>query len=208
MTDLKQLPLITVHPVVLGIAICVGTGGCNRGPKAIRAPDWNPDQVAARVIEQLDTSGDGVVDKQEAIAAPSIVQAFSRIDKNANGQLSLDELHDRFAFYERYGTGLMNQSFEVRLNGRPAAGVRIDMLPEPFLEDVIRPASGVTDGMGQVVPVATDAEFPGMQVGLYRVVLFENQSATDPMPGIATIGIEASPLGTRDSSGVLDFRKN
>jgi hypothetical protein len=204
----NELTRTFVGHAALGIAICIAICGCNGGPTPIRAPDWDPGGLADRVIAQLDSSGDGAVDKQEAIGAPSIVQAFVRIDKNGDGRLSGEELHDRFAFYKEYGTGLMNQGFGVRLDGRPAAvGSRVDLIPEPFLKDVIRRASGIVDGTGQVAPVAENAEFPGMQVGLYQAVLYVSKDSKNPLAGVAPIGVEVSPLGARDSSAKLDFNK-
>jgi hypothetical protein len=158
-------------------------------------------------MSQLDTSGDDVIDKTEASKAPSVIAAFARLDRNGDGGLSADEVRDRFAFYKDYRNGLMNQTFEVRLNGVPAVGTRVDLVPEPFLENVVKPSSGVTDSMGFVTPTLENAEFPGMQVGLYQAIIYKSQDATEPIPGIAPIGVEASPLGTRDSSAVLDFQK-
>ncbi|KAF1055434.1 MAG: hypothetical protein GAK43_00228 [Stenotrophomonas maltophilia] len=43
-------------------------------------------------LAKLDTNGDGVIDRQEAAAAPWLAQHFDQLDKNKDGKLSADEL--------------------------------------------------------------------------------------------------------------------
>lgn len=176
--------------------------GCEGGPPRVAAPGWSPPSIAARAIDQLDTDGDRQIDAAEAAPAPSLVEAFERIDANHDQRLSEDEIRQRFELYVKLGTGLASQSFQVLVDGRPLPYARVDFVPEEFLGGVIEPATGTTDHEGVVVPQAEGQDLPAMRVGFYHVEVYpEGDSAAGPLPVRSSVGIEVSPVSEPDQAG-------
>lgn len=182
-------------------------GGCRQGPPRAEAPDWDPQQIAARAIEQLDTNGDSTIDPEEAKAAPGLSAAFDRVDTNQDGRLAEEEIQARFDFYEKLRTALVSRSFQVLLNGRPLANAKVEFVPEEYQQDAIEAASGVTDYEGMVTPQTMGQDKPAMRIGFYRVKAYvpgdgEGQEVSARSP----VGIEVSPVSEPDESGTPVLR--
>ena len=69
--------------------------------------DWN------QIIEECDQNGDGVIDFQEFVSVcldrkaltqkNELRKAFSIIDTNQDGKVTLDDFQELFNSYDRYG---------------------------------------------------------------------------------------------------------
>jgi hypothetical protein len=175
----------------------------------VPAPNWDPDQISSRALEQLDANDDAVIDAEEAQKAPGLAAALARIDADGDGRMSAEEIKSRIELYERTSTGLMTQKFQILLDGRPLIDARIDFEPEEFLEGIIKPASGYTDGSGSVDPQTVDQAIPAMQVGFYRVVPFLPPDEK-PLQSSNAVGVEVSLIDSRRESGtpVLRFKRS
>lgn len=148
--------------------------GCG-GPSRIDAPDWAPEDMADAAIELNDKNGDGILDQGELAAAPGLQAAAvaegGSADRNGDGKLSRDEIRDRIAWYQQTMQGMQRSGFEVHLGGRRLGGASVELTPEPFLADVLKPARGTTRDDGWVLPTAEGFDVEGVQPGMYRVVV-------------------------------------
>jgi hypothetical protein len=193
----------------LGLLVAGLCSGCHDRPARVPAPGWDPQEISTRAIELLDKNGDSVIDGKEAKEAPGLAAAVTRIDTDGNGRMSVEEIKRRIEFYEKVGTGLISQTFQITLNGRPLVNARVEFVPEEFLGGVIKPASDYTDRSGVVVPQTVDQSIPAMQVGFYQVVAYLPPDEK-PLETSTLVGVEVSPVSTRDESGtpVLRFKSD
>jgi hypothetical protein len=190
--------------VIVGPSLIVG---CEQGPPRVAVPSWKPQQIANRVLDQLDADRDSFIDASEAKVAPGLAAAFGRIDANQDKRLTESEIRERFQLYEKLRTGLVARSFQVLLNGRPLAGAQVSFVPEDFQGGVIETASGVTDITGVVVPQTAGQDMPAMQVGFYRVEVNPGQGTPGQTPSIKSpVGVEVSPISESDESGTPILR--
>jgi hypothetical protein len=152
--------------------LCVATSpmsGCSRGPARIAAPDWDPPDLAERIVTDLDKNADAQVDAEELAAAPGLAAGARFIDRDKNGQLSREEIEAQFTKYVEQRVGLRTGSFRLSYKGRPVRDAEVTFIPESFLEGLIEPAKGVTDVEGFVTPQTEGQDLLGIRLGYYRV---------------------------------------
>jgi hypothetical protein len=83
-------------------------------------------------------------------------------------------------------------------------GATVTLIPEKFLGDAVKPASGVTDGLGVANLATAGAEVPGVACGMYRVeVSKKNAVGRETIPTRynqeTILGVEVGP----DRQGIL-----
>jgi hypothetical protein len=184
-------PLFWLFALCCWIAVC----GCVDRPSRVQAPSWDPSGFADEVIEKLDTSGDGQIDSTELAAAPGLAFGAKAIDTNSDGQLSRDELVERFQSYVKLRIGLTSKEIRFLYKGRPLAGAEVRLVPEFFLEDLLQPATGTTNEGGSVIPEIENNELrtPLMQSGYYRVEITSPHVTLPPQFNTATtVGVEVA----------------
>jgi len=72
----------------------------------------------------------------------------------------------------------------VLLDGQPLEGATVTFVPEKFLGPGIKPASGVSDAEGHVRLRTEGQDLPGVQCGIFRVVVSKKDSADqETIPG-------------------------
>lgn len=180
---------------IVAVAICLAVGGCQSRPPRIASPKWSPQRIADRAIELLDANGDSAVDIDESEASPGLAAGFKHIDQDKDGRLTHTEIEERIAVYEKIGTGLQSQSFQLVLNGRPLSHAQVRFVPDEFLGELIEPASGRTDRSGVVRPRAEGQDVPAMRIGFYRVEVYPPESPDDkPLKLNPAVGVEVSPV--------------
>jgi len=81
------------------VALALASAGTAAAQQAPAAPD-----KPARHM-QLDTNGDGAIDRAEAAAMPRLAERFDRMDKDGNGRLEAGELRHRHRAHQR-GEGM------------------------------------------------------------------------------------------------------
>lgn len=193
----------------LSWTVCViGLSGCSNGPPRAEAPDWSPSSMASAAIEQLDASGDSQVDRDEVLAAPGLMDAFEILDTDSSGTLSESEIEARFRLYEELREAFITTRLRIHMNGRPLRGAFVKLIPEAFQGDSLLPASGTTDDNGQVSPRTEGKPFPAMQPGFFRVELYRDESAKEPIVVKSPLGVESTPLARADRNmiAVLNFQ--
>jgi len=87
-----------------------------------------------------------------------------------------EEIQKRMEKFAATKVGLMKFLCRVSHNGQPLSGATVTLRPEPFMNDAVKVASGVTDASGKVQVEIADELLPtsdrglhAMQPGLYRV---------------------------------------
>ncbi|MEM9658969.1 MAG: EF-hand domain-containing protein, partial [Planctomycetota bacterium] len=131
--------------------------------------------MAAAAMEQADSNGDGFLSEEELTAsAPGLGYNLEAIDTDGDGQLSMEEIAARIKEYRDMGVGLASTTCLVTLKGRPLPNATVKFIPEPFLGDIVEPATGTTTIDGLVRMKADGSDVKAVRVGMYRVEI------TDP----------------------------
>jgi hypothetical protein len=190
-----RMPRLVRSLLVITVAAIVG--GCGQGRRhAVDMLPIDPSVAAEKAVELYDKNGDGSIDELELAAAPGIYAARDRYDADGNHQITKEEIAAHLTSLYASSTPWVSVSCQVYQGGRPLSGATLRFAPEPFLKDLIKPASGVTDDHGYAIPAVTDEDLPAdkrglriIQPGPYRVQIEHpnvKQSA-------ASLGCEVNP---------------
>ena len=186
----------------IAMAVCFALSGCSRGPRAIPALYVDAEQASQRAMELHDGNGDGLLDAQELAAAPGLKYAAQRADTDGDAKLSSAEIAAMIDSWNDKSIGLLTLRCNVRLGKRALQGATVRLEPEPFLAGQVETAIGLTDDVGDTyltipkekrpIPEAP----PGVQIGLYRVVISKIENGTEKVPSKyneeTTLGQEVS----------------
>jgi hypothetical protein len=178
--------LRAIHLLIISMPL-LGTLGCSNRPSAIAPPDIDPHTLAAAAVEQYDKSGDGIIDSKELELAPSLRFSLDRIDANSDKKIAQDEI-TQFAqkHWVDTPTGIIRVQCVVNFKGRPLDSALVTLEPEPFMQGVVHPASGVTRGGTASLDVSDDARphpnAHGVQMGLYRVRVSKLVNGKETIP--------------------------
>ncbi len=171
------------------LLVLAGCGGGN--PEDVYVPAYNPSRSASKALQLWDANKSGSLEDAELDACPSLKVALPRIDTDGNGQLSESEIAARISVYKAQGVGLTAISCVVLRNGQPLSGATVTFEPEEILKDVLKPATGITDGQGRTGLTKEGA--PGIQVGLYRVLItLPNENLPPQYNEKTTLGAEVA----------------
>ncbi len=183
---------------VAGLVLVVT--GCSGRPGAIHPPDVNADAAAAQAVELHDANGDGQLSKGEWSASPALVAVAPSYDKDADGNLNVDEITAGFAGWKQSGVGARAVPFAILWNGRPLSGATVRLTPVPFFNGALKGASGQSGpgGAGQLNMAPEDRprnapDIPLMQPGLYQVeITHPSIKIPEKYNSQTTLGIEIS----------------
>lgn len=178
--------------------------GCSAGPKRVGAVDVDPADAAAAAISTYDSNDDGSLDEEELVAVPGILMAKQHYDKDANGQVSAEEIEARLKQWSEQGLGFRPLTIFIALDGKPLDGAEVRLIPEAYLGEAVKPATGktISDGSAAVSVSQTDLpealkarkkNFYGVTGGTYKIEL---TSATRQLPPKfnteTTLGVEVA----------------
>ena len=176
--------------------------GCSSRPGAIRPANVNAGAAANKAIELYDKNGDGQLAKEEWSSSPALSAVASTYDKNGDGILLKDEIAGGIDAWKQSGVGARVVPFTVQWNGRRLVGAKVLLVPAPFLDDVLKSATGDAGpgGAGQLDLAPEDRppnspDIPLMQPGLYHVEI------THPSTKIPAKYNTATTLGIEITSG-------
>lgn len=192
----------SLHAGLAAAICCLAISGCSRGPSRVEVPSYDPAGSAARAMKAYDTNEDGFIAGDELDAAPGLKAAMKTFDADQDGKLSQQEISDRVAAWARMGVGITKFNCLVTLDGTPLEGATITFVPEKFLAHFLIEAQDVTNLVGTATPripkekrPAPDTP-PGMQVGLYQVVISKKKGSEELIPAryntATTLGQEVS----------------
>ena len=194
-------------PLAVGVALVVS--GCSGKPARIRPPDVDADAAADAALEQMDKNQDGQLDDAELGASPGLVYVKAAYDGDQNGSLSRDEVAAGLRRWTEGDAGAVVVSYIVQMDGRAFPGAQVRAVPEPFLGDAIKPATG-DHGYLAVAPEDRPANAPNLPLilpGLYRIEI-THPSRTVPAKynSQTTLGLEVSSALRTDQAVVWDLR--
>ena len=196
--------------------VAASAAGCSRGPARVQQPTIDPAAAGARALEAYDTDRNGSIAGPELEASPALKSALGRFDTNQDGGISAAEIGERIKAWKAMKTGLASVRCQVMLDGKPLSGAVVEFVPEPFLGDQVKPASGTVNQFGDVAPTVSDADKPdpklpgGVHFGLFTVKISKPASGKETLAARynanSTLGLEVSydEPGIRDNN--LAFR--
>lgn len=200
----------------LVVSSAITAAGCSRGPARVKQPSIDPAAAGARALEAYDTDRDGRIAGPELDASPALKSALPRFDANQDGGISAAEIAERIKAWKAMQTGLAAVRCQVMLDGKPLSGAVVDFVPEPFLGDQVKPASGKVNQFGDAAPTVSEADKPdpklpgGVHIGLYTVKISKPASGKETLAARynakSTLGLEVAydEPGIRDNN--LAFR--
>ncbi len=156
--------------------------GCRRGPEPPKPPQIDPAQAAAEAIRLYDKNGSGMLERDEWKQSPALAAAKERIDRDADGKITSQEIADRITSWLRSPAIRTTCVILVTLDGRPLEGATVSLEPEPFLGPSYKPASGTTDLGGMASMSGQDEKFSGVYLGLYRVKVSKQIGGRETIP--------------------------
>jgi hypothetical protein len=165
--------------VAFGLLVACGCGDPNRA--RVSAPPFSASDGVKQALADYDTNKDGTLDGEEVKRCPGLLASFREIDQDGDGKLSADELEARMKTYS--GVGLMSVSLSFALDGNLLQGATVSCVPERFMGEYYKPATGTTGKDGVVLPAVPGTGLPGVPHGCYRVeVSRKNASGQETIP--------------------------
>lgn len=126
-------------------------------------------------MQTLDSNGDAELSKDELKQCPGLAKARKELDRDNDGTVSKAELQTRLQSYVDEQIAILPIPIVVTYRRKPLIGATVELIPEPFLNEIIEPAQGVTDQSGTVRPsIQVDEAISsrgtyGYRSGVYRV---------------------------------------
>lgn len=196
---MKALSLPLVLSVLSLLCLAWTFAGCSSQPARVPAPAINPASVVAAVFDLADADGDGSLQPAEQATVPAIAAAASLLDTDGDAAVAREELLAWLEAVRDSRVAITPLEVTVIERGRPLADATVRLVPEPFMGDGMKLAEGVTGGDGTAVVTITDAVYPGVNCGLYRVEITGTGRDGKPLPPRVNT---ASTLGVAVGKGI------
>lgn len=157
---------------------CLTLVGCSSSPTAIVPVEIDAGRAASQAMELYDMDNDGTLNAVELIAIPGIHTHLDKYDLDGDGMVSADEITERIELWEDQAMGIRTLDVEVILGTRPLQSAEVRFVPEAYLGDGPKVASGTTDSKGFAkISVAVDelpddlrkARMRGLFGGTYKI---------------------------------------
>ena len=155
-------------------AVVMLVGGCGRTPSRIQPANINPENAGREAVAAYDQDGDGLLSKEELKKCPALLAAIDSYETGGDGTVNAGEITARLKAWRATRVGITAAALYLKLDGRPLVGARVLLVPEPFLEGAVKPASAETDSTGLAGLSMAAEDLPegvrfGLQNGLYKI---------------------------------------
>ncbi len=165
------------------VATIVLMMGCSRSPARYNPPKYDAKALGEQALAQLDTDHNQLLDAKELAASPALLADLKKLDKNGDQKLSAEEIGAKVDEWTAGRVGAVATYCWITRAGQPVANVQVKFIPESFLGDVVKAATGVTDTQGGAEMTAEGQKSIGvMQCGYYRVELSQLQGGRETLP--------------------------
>ena len=189
--------------IATGVA-AMSCAGCIRGPAPAKMPDINAEAAARAALVEYDSDGNGILSRMELQSCPSILMKLSEYDTDGDLHVSADELAQRIsAWVETEIAFVTGYTCKITYGRQPLQGAKIQLVPETFLGETIKPASGVSDRAGIASLAIADEDLSsdlrglrGVEFGLYKVqITHPTKKVADQYNTNSLLGCEIYPSG-------------
>lgn len=163
---------VTSVAVVVAMVSLMLSAGCSGTPPRLHPPAIDAAIAGAKAIEQYDANKDGKISGAELDKTPALKAAIARIDASGAGEITANKITARIKAWQESKLGRMPLSCSVLYNGKPLAGAEVKFVPEAFLGENLKTATGKTDVNGVAmlsIPTTGTDDPPGVAPGFYRV---------------------------------------
>ena len=138
---------------------------------------------------------DGKISGAELDKCPALKAAMAQIDTTGEGSITAAKITARIRAWQDSKLGRMSLSCTVLHNGKPLSDAEVKFVPEKFLGENIKTASGKTDQNGMAmmsVPTTGREDPPGVAPGLYRVEITKGSEIPAKYNSETTLGQEVA----------------
>ncbi len=171
--------------------------GCSQSPARYYPPKYDADALGAQAVGALDADSNQLLDAKELAASPALLADLKKLDQDNDQHLSAAEIGEKVAEWTQGGVGAVGIVCWVTRGGQPVSNVQVSFVPESYLGDVVKPATGTTTSRGGA-PMTAEGQSSGvMQCGYYRVELSLPQGGKETIPAKfnskTTLGADVRP---------------
>ena len=181
--------------------------GCSGRPARIDTPGIDASAAGSEAIKQYDANGDGMIGGVELEKAGSIKSALRNLDANGDGKVSAEEITARVQAWKDSKIGRMSISCTVNRGGMPLSGATVSFVPEKFLGEEVKAATGKTNNRGVAVLTIPEAKPPGVACALYRVEISKKVNGKETIPPVynteTILGEEVARDAANMASGIF-----
>src|SRR5688500_11716796 len=174
--------------IVVLLSFCLLVSGCSSRPDRVRPVDIDPSSASSGAIEMYDKDGDGAIGGTELAAVPGVKKHLNLYDRDSDGRVTGDEIAARLQSWNDNSLALHGAPFVIQLDGQWLEGATVTIVPEPYLGENVKPATGVTMSNGFAELTHADEFLPksangrplhGVFSGTYKVQITH---PTRPIP--------------------------
>jgi len=196
---------------VVPVALCTG---CGTSASRVAPVEIDASSASSQAMELYDKDGDGAIAGAELDAVPGIKRHLQNYDRDGDDRVTRNEIADRLHSWGDNQLALMGRTYVIMLDGQPLSGATVTMVPEPYLGENVKPASGVTGPTGlarmshaeeDLPKSANGRAIPGVFGGTYKVQVTHPTKQIPAKYGAATeLGDEvAFDINTTDVAVTL-----
>jgi len=153
---------------------------CSSNPR-VKLPPLDPRKAGKLAISLHDANGDGGISDDELKSCPGLLASMDTVDSDGDHRLTAEEITDRLEKQRDTGLAYTTVSCMVFYQRRPLANASIRFVPEKFLGEGIKVATGTTNERGSTILKIPASKYPGIHCGFYRVEISQRNPAGDEL---------------------------
>jgi hypothetical protein len=141
-----------------------------RDPRRVYPPWIDAEEAGKEAIKMFDADKDGKISGDELWKCPGLKAAMTTVDPGGTGEVTAAMITDRIKAWQASKLGRMSLRCMITRNGEALTGAEVKFVPEKFLGDEMKTATGTTDQNGvAMLSIPVDKGPPGVPPGFYRV---------------------------------------
>jgi hypothetical protein len=152
--------------------------GCSQRASRVQPVEIDASSASREAMELYDKNADGALAGDELNAVPGIKRYLDKYDKDSDQRVTRDEIAARLSDWGSQKLAFMGRSYVVTLDGRTLDGATVTLVPEPYLGENVKPATGVTalNGLARMshadedLPKSSNGRpIPGVKGGTFKI---------------------------------------